>query len=122
MYHLYMENPELYTIDRLAKDFGVAKGSAHIALFAQHICQNPPWLKSSASHGGEIHRLPLTGIMKADLERWSVSSNAMAEEKKIGMEYRNRMSNKMSSRRHLYFWCSLSLPIFLLVLARAHGT
>ncbi|KAK0578002.1 hypothetical protein LWI29_003581 [Acer saccharum] len=94
MYRLYMENPEIYTIDRLAKDFGVAKGSAHVALFSQQLCHNPPWLKSSASHGGEIHRLPLTGIMKADLERWSASSNAMAEERKIVKEYRNKMSSR----------------------------
>ncbi|KAK3189054.1 hypothetical protein Dsin_028615 [Dipteronia sinensis] len=70
MYRLFMENPEIYTIDRLAKDFGVAKGSAHAALFSAHMCHNPPWLKSSASHCGETHRLPLTGVMKADLERW----------------------------------------------------
>ncbi|TXG48375.1 hypothetical protein EZV62_027669 [Acer yangbiense] len=94
MYRLYMENPEIYTIDRLAKDFGVAKGSAHVALFSQQLYHNPPWLKSSASHGGEIHRLPLTGIMKADLERWSASSNAMAEERKIVKEYRNKMSSR----------------------------
>ncbi|KAK0579967.1 hypothetical protein LWI29_034166 [Acer saccharum] len=101
MYRLFMKNPEIYTIDRLAKDFGVAKGSAHIALFGAHMCHNPPWLKSSASHGGEIHRLPLTGIMKADLERWSASSNAMAEEDKIGMEFKNRRK-KMSIQRNFF--------------------
>ncbi|KAI9198947.1 hypothetical protein LWI28_024935 [Acer negundo] len=101
MYRLYMENPEIYTIERLAKDFGVAKGSAHVALFGQQLLHNPPWLKSSASHCGETHRLPLTGVMKADLERWSAGSNVIFEERKIGMEFKNRR-NRMFIRRNSF--------------------
>ncbi|KAK0577982.1 hypothetical protein LWI29_003292 [Acer saccharum] len=91
MYQLYKENPEIYTIERLAKDFGVAKGSAHLALFSAHMRHNPPWLKSSTSQGQEIHRLPVPRSVKADWDRLNTAdSNSIAEAKRLGMQIKNR--------------------------------
>ena len=43
----------------------------------------------------------LIGVMKADLERWSAGSNVIFEERKIGMEFRNRRK-KMSIQRNFF--------------------
>ncbi|KAK4858834.1 hypothetical protein QYF36_022751 [Acer negundo] len=105
MYRLYKENSEIYTIERLAKDFGVAKGMAHLALSAKHVSESTraqmgvalydsPWLLhtlslkafpsctgrgfvtiSYTSQGQEIHRLPVPRSVKADWDRLNTANS-----------------------------------------------
>ncbi|KAI9198475.1 hypothetical protein LWI28_016562 [Acer negundo] len=96
MYRLNKENPEIYTIERLAKDFKFAQGTAHSALFIKHTTENPPWRKSSTSHGQQSHSIPLTRTMKASLARWSSSINNLIEEVKHDKEVLKKHKEKLS--------------------------
>ncbi|KAK1554625.1 hypothetical protein Q3G72_014849 [Acer saccharum] len=71
MYRMYKENPEIYTIERLAKDFKIARKTAHLVLFCVHAREN---------------------ILEP---KWSANSNAFDEDSKVSDEFMKKYKKQL---------------------------